>query len=331
MAKIGSGTGLKKIPLSRIVDTGNVRENYESIEELAESILRHGQLEPALVKAAEPDEDGERFEIIAGHRRLRAVRLLCGRGEGVTTIDALVITGDKLTIQLVENLQRSDLTAEERERGISQLCQNGLSQRDAAARLSKPEGYISRNVSAHKIREAAYAAGIDAGGLATATLNEIQAAKPGDYPDLVREILNNGGTSEAARVVMENYRVSHGKPANPKAKGGLSDSLALHPSPVTDPVVEELSENGVDVNIDINTDEASNKWIDDYEPPPHRQVDFNTICVAIMNYAEKYNNIITNCEKARKECDTCADCGECDAFSRVDAVHDILAILHKEL
>jgi ParB/RepB/Spo0J family partition protein len=357
MAKMGSGTGLRKIPLSQIVDTGNVRVDYKEIEELAESIKIHGQLEAALVKTYEPDGDGEeRFEIVAGHRRRLAIQLLHDKGENFTTIDAVLVQGDKLTLQLVENLQRSDLTAAERERGIYQMCKNGLSQKEVASRLSKDEVFVSRNVSAYKIREAANAAGIDTTTLATGTLNEIQAAKAADYPALVNEILQSGGTLTAARAVMENYRVAHGKPANPKAKnkGGISDPLELHPSPAVDPIVEEFSESGVDVDIDIDTSaeateptekahnekqttKAINKkaiaersWLDEFEPPPHKQVDFNTVCISILNYAKESEAIVKNCEfDETADCDTCAQ--RCIDYYKLEVSRDIIALLHASL
>jgi ParB family chromosome partitioning protein len=216
MAKMQNGAGLREIPLSQIVDTGNVRVDYRDIEELAESIKKNGQLEPVLIKALEKDTDGiEQYELIAGHRRYLAHQFLHDQGESITNIKSLVVMGDKLTLQLIENLQRSDLMAAERESGIYTMCKNGLSQKEVAACLSKPDSFISRNVSAYKIREAAVAEGIDASGLATRTLNEIQAAAD-DYPDLVKKILENGGTLEAARAVMKIYRIEHGKPANPR-------------------------------------------------------------------------------------------------------------------
>ena len=350
MAKMGNGSGVRDIPLSQIVETGNVRITYDKkeIEELAASFKEVGQLTPINVKPYEPDENGnERFEIIAGHRRRRAAQLLHDAGESWTTIKGIITTGDKLTLQLVENLQRSDLTAIEREKGIYEMCQNGLAQKEVAARLSKPIDYISRNVSAYKIREAASAEKIDTSKLATATLNAVQAAAPADYPALVKEIINNGGTLEAARVVMENYNVSKGKPANPrkakeKENGGLSDPLQLHPSPVSDKITEELSENGVDTEIDIALDGAENEsgekldadlwkkhtggdsglkkpekknaksarsWLDDFVPPEHKQVDFNTVCLAIMRYAKERE----------------------DDESVQETIKDIIALLHEEL
>jgi len=209
-----------------------------------------------------------------------------------------------------------------------------------AARLSKPEPFVSRNVSAYKIREAAKAAGIKTGHLATATLNEIQAAKPADYPSLVQEILNSGGTAEAARSVMESYRVARGKPAKPKAKdnSGLSDPLTLHPSPVTDPVIEEFSESDIDVNVDIDsgtekpqkkTGAAPLAWSDDYEPPPHKQVDFNTVCLLIFDYAKDIKNKKQPCKGSWDSCGSCTS--PCTAYQKLQAANDIIAILHNGL
>lgn len=355
MAKMGGGSGLKKIPLTQIVENGNVRFDYHEIAELAASIKLIGQLEPVLVKPLEPDENGERFELISGHRRFKAIKKLHDAGESFTDIQAIAVQGDKLTIQLVENLQRSDLTAPEKENGIYQMCANGLSQTEVAAKLSKPDtAYVSRHISAYKVRKAALAGceksyRNDINNLATATLNEIQAAAEADYPALVFEIIQNGGTLEAARRIMENYRASKGKPANPRREkkeqsSGLSDPLELHPSPVTDPIIEELSEKGIEAGGDIchepdesiepripeknhreQNDEAKKSgysgyaWSDDYVPPKHKQVDFNAVCLIINRYAEEEG------EKAEKE-------------ERLDKAHyhreaafEIIAQLHKEL
>jgi ParB/RepB/Spo0J family partition protein len=337
-----------------------VRFDYSDIEELAESVKKNGQLEPALVKAMETDADGiEKFELVAGHRRFRALQHLCASGESFTTIDALVVTGDKLTIQLVENLQRSDLTAAERERGIFEMCQNGVPQKEVAARLSKSAEYVSRNIAAFKIREAANAAGIDTSGLATATLNEIQAAAAADYPELVREVLCSGGTLDAARSVMEIYRVEHGKPANPKAKpqaaalpentgGGISDPLALHPSPALDQLVEQFSGEGDAVDVDMGKPEtpslekpaektapkptgakpaSARSWLDEFVPPEHKQVDFNSVCLAVFKYAKEAEDVVKACEIAK--CETCDD--HCTYFYRLEVARDIMALLEVEL
>jgi ParB family chromosome partitioning protein len=349
MAKMQSGAGLREIPLSQIIDTGNVRADYRDIEELAESIKKNGQLEPVLVKALEKDADGiEQYELIAGHRRYLAHQFLYDQGENITNIKALIVTGDKLTLQLIENLQRSDLTAAERESGIFAMCKTGLSQKEVAARLSKPDGFVSRNVSAYKIREAAAAAGIDASGLATGTLNEIQAAAAADYPDLVKKILENGGTLEAARAVMEIYRIEHGKPANPRKPQAqelaASPSLGLHPSPVIDPLTEQFGDGAgaVDIDMDRPPEKPASKpknkkdpaprvrdpWKDDFDPL-HKQVDFNAMCLAILEYRDrKFDECPPNADFGNKDCG-CQD--YCEAHYKREAAEDIIALLHTRL
>jgi ParB/RepB/Spo0J family partition protein len=353
MAKMQSGAGLREIPLSQIVNTGNVRADYRDIEELAESIKRNGQLEPVLVKTLEKDADGiEQYELIAGHRRYLAHRFLHDQGESITNIKALIVTGDKLTLQLIENLQRSDLTAAERESGIYAMCKNGLSQKEVAARLSKPDSFVSRNVSAYKIREAAAAAGIDASGLATGTLNEIQAAAAADYPGLVKEILQNGGTLEAARTIMEIYRIEHGKPANPRKpqaqKLAASPSPGLHPSPVIDPLTEQFGGGAGAVDIDIDrppekpAPKTENKkdtaprlrdpWKDDFDPP-HKQVDFNSMCLTIMEYGKNLEKELVSCKKYNWQSETDEGCcaERCGNWYKHEAVKDIIALLHTRL
>ena len=74
-----------------------------SIAKLADSIRRHGLLSPILVRALEGDE----FELIAGERRLRALRAL-----ERPFVEAIVLSadaGDGALLALVENIQRESL------------------------------------------------------------------------------------------------------------------------------------------------------------------------------------------------------------------------------
>jgi ParB/RepB/Spo0J family partition protein len=157
------GLKLRQIPVDQIVETGNVRTDYADIEELAASIEALGQLEPVLVKPLGKNKDSglDEFELVAGFRRRRAILYLKSKGQGFTMIDAVVVSGDKLTLQLVENLQRSDLTHTEQEAGISQLVKMTGSNKNATVRLSKTEHFIYRNLSAFRVREALKKEGID--------------------------------------------------------------------------------------------------------------------------------------------------------------------------
>jgi len=198
---------MPKIGLDQIIVTDNIRKNYTDIDELADSIKKRGQLEPVIVKKADPGEDGEaRYELVAGFRRLRAIQLLRDKGEGYTQIDAVIVTGDRLAIQLIENLQRTDLSAREREEGIALMVQGGLSQKEVAAELSKKADYISRHMKAYEIRGIAEEAQIDTSDLETFTLTEIATVKKEDIPMILGYVKKDGGTKEAARKVMSAYR-----------------------------------------------------------------------------------------------------------------------------
>ena len=100
------GRHLSRVPV-RSVHPGpdQPRRDFpaESIEALAQSIRLHGLLSPLLVQA----DGGGQYLLVAGERRLRALKLL-----GRQWAEAIVLTGgedDLALIALVENLQREDL------------------------------------------------------------------------------------------------------------------------------------------------------------------------------------------------------------------------------
>ncbi|HTE18056.1 MAG TPA: ParB/RepB/Spo0J family partition protein, partial [Armatimonadota bacterium] len=78
------------------------RFDEEALGELAQSIRQHGMIQPIVVRPV-----GERFELVAGERRLRA-----GRKLSLEQVPAIVRTytdEQALEAALVENLQRADI------------------------------------------------------------------------------------------------------------------------------------------------------------------------------------------------------------------------------
>src|SRR5438094_34466 len=108
------------------------RFDAEPLGELADSIRRHGVLQPILVRR---HVDG--YELIAGERRWRAARLA-----GLQQVPA-VVRGDadndqQLVLGLIENLQRTDLDPIEEARGLRRLIEEfGLTHEEVAQRLGK--------------------------------------------------------------------------------------------------------------------------------------------------------------------------------------------------
>lgn len=115
------------------------RTNFkpEEIEELANSIKRHGLLQPILVR-----KTGDGYEIIAGERRWQACRSL-----GMETIPVrfwLADDTEAFEAALVENIQRSDLNRIEEAYGYKRLMERkGMTQSEVAQTVSKGRSTIA--------------------------------------------------------------------------------------------------------------------------------------------------------------------------------------------
>lgn len=110
----------------------------EALAELADSISRHGVLQPILVR---PQLHGG-YQIVAGERRYRATRLA-----GLTEIPAIVrelSDSETMQIALIENLQRSDLSPLEEAAGYRALIDEyGFSQEDISKTVGKSRPQVA--------------------------------------------------------------------------------------------------------------------------------------------------------------------------------------------
>jgi ParB/RepB/Spo0J family partition protein len=163
MPKMEAASLTINISLAQIVDTGNIREKEkyspnekgewpQDIIDLATSIKTIGLLQPINVRSNGEIDGVKMYEITSGNRRRAAHEYLVSQGEDFNQIAARIITGNKTAIQLVENIQRENLTAQETETAIFQLTET-MKQKEIAAQLSKTPAYVSVNVSAYKIRK----------------------------------------------------------------------------------------------------------------------------------------------------------------------------------
>lgn len=119
-------------------DPDQPRKHFDpdALAELAQSIKENGLAVPILLRPA-----GERFIIVHGERRYRAVGLL--RWE---TIPAEVrdITADEARwLALVENVQRNDLRPTEEAQAYQALLATGATQETLGQRIGKGQSYIA--------------------------------------------------------------------------------------------------------------------------------------------------------------------------------------------
>ena len=114
--------------------------DQEGLRELADSIARHGVLQPLAVRKTE-----EGWELIAGERRLRAARMA-----GVETVPCVEVAADdeaSALLALVENLQRRDLHFfEEAEAIAAYLRQTGCTQEEASSRLGRSPSALANKL-----------------------------------------------------------------------------------------------------------------------------------------------------------------------------------------
>ena len=112
--------------------------SQEKIQELASSIREQGVIQPVLVRMVDVD----RYELIAGERRLRAVKHL-----GLLEIPAIVrrvADADVLEMSIIENIQREELNALEEAKAYRRLAQEfGHTQDHIANRVGKDKTSVS--------------------------------------------------------------------------------------------------------------------------------------------------------------------------------------------
>ena len=148
-ALLGSGNKITQRTVKEVdveyINAGRFqpRTNFdkEKLAELTSSIKKHGVLSPILVR-----ELGlNKFEVIAGERRLRA-----SKQAGIKTIPCLVDQKkdqDALESALIENLQREDLNAVEEARGYDRLKREfGLTQDEVATSTGKARSTIANSL-----------------------------------------------------------------------------------------------------------------------------------------------------------------------------------------
>ena len=112
------------------------------LEELSASIRAYGILQPISVRRIGED----RYELIAGERRLKAARLA-----ELKTIPAIIndnyTDADSAILAIIENLQREDLNFMEEAEGYANLIEDhGFTQQSLAGRIGKNQSTIANKL-----------------------------------------------------------------------------------------------------------------------------------------------------------------------------------------
>lgn len=176
-------TTIVLVPVDDLVpDPNNIRKSVGDITELARSIAAVGVIEPCLVMPIEAEPG--RYRLVAGHRRhVAAVQA------GIAELPCLVrelSEAEVVECQLVENLQRSGLSALEEAGAYLRLCGLGFSARRLAKRVGRSERHVRERLALLELPEPAQQA-IEKGAISLAEAKVLVVVK--DHPDVIEEVV----------------------------------------------------------------------------------------------------------------------------------------------
>jgi ParB family chromosome partitioning protein len=183
---------LREVPIEQVDIPGRpARRFLGDIPALADSMREYGLQQPISVRV-----QGDRFILTSGLRRLTAARMLQW-----TMIPAFVRRIDEdhaYLLDLIENLQREDLSPEEEADALRELIRTrGWTLQQLADALKRSVGYISKRVRVFD--DPLLRAAVVERGLPVSTAEELLAADTVDRPQLVERALSERWDQTRAR------------------------------------------------------------------------------------------------------------------------------------
>lgn len=164
----------------------NPRKNIGDVTDLAASIKTNGLLTPLSVVP-----NGERYRVIAGHRRLAACKYA-----GIVAVPCFVLQLgplQQLEAMVTENCQREQLTVLEEADAIQGMLALGATTANVAHRLGRSGDYVRDRVKAASIKTEVRASRDDFGQISIGQL--VAIARYDGQPDRQKELAQAAGTS----------------------------------------------------------------------------------------------------------------------------------------
>lgn len=141
--ELASVASVVLVPLDDLVEVSNIREamDEEGIAELARDIEARGLLQPIIVTPAK----GNKYQIVAGHRRTAAVRRTAA-----TAVPAVVVKlngAETTAAQLAENVQRENLSTLDEGRALLALKKEGMNLAQLAELVNKSRSWVCKRIA----------------------------------------------------------------------------------------------------------------------------------------------------------------------------------------
>ncbi|HLR61206.1 MAG TPA: nucleoid occlusion protein [Lentibacillus sp.] len=227
--------------------------NEEKINELAQTILTHGMIQPIVVRKL---EDEDKYELIAGERRWRAAQTL--EWENISAIIRTMTDTEIASVALIENLQREELTVIEEASAYARLLDlHELTQEALAQRLGKNQSTIANKLRLLKLPEQVQTAVLDKQITERHARALIKISEPEKQVEMLEKILDKDLNVKQTEEQIENINQPDEKPAKkrPKRKGVNKDvRIAMN-------TIRQSLNMVSDTGIDVETDEEE---LDDF-------------------------------------------------------------------
>lgn len=218
-------------------------------------------------------------------------------------VECCIRTGNKLVLQIIENIQRADITPREKEDAIAEMLAENYSQADIARELSKPIQWVSDIVAGAKVRKIADEAGLNTENIATKTLSQLRSIPDNELTSYLERLVAMGGTTRAATSLLNEWKNSSLRQISEYTESlptTHESSPAESEESDIDEQIEGMFKDEAD-DIEYNDDESM------IEPTVMSEVDFNTSELAdeaLKPTTHKSSNFETDdvdFEKDRKE------------------------------
>jgi len=199
--------GARLIPLTDIMpDPEQPRKKLdkEKLDELAASIQSKGVIEPITVRFIEGDN---KYQIVTGERRYKAAKIA-----GLKEIPCIIKElddGEALTYQLIENLQREDLSPVDEATALKRLIDNDFTQARISKLIGKSQPYVSQALKILDLPETILK---EAQEKNLSKEHYLQLVKSEDPEKLWQQIQKTGGTAKEIKQKIDKQKPSRGRP-----------------------------------------------------------------------------------------------------------------------
>jgi len=224
--KVTTGLGYRSIDVAKI-DRPHTPVRFgisdESVQDLADSIKQTGLIEPVILRPK-----GERYELVAGDRRLAAYRLLDEKR--IKAIVVNVSDSEAEAIKVHENMKRLNVSPVEEAVYFSYLVQKKkMKQSEIAVMMGVSEGYVSQRLAVMSWNENLISA-VDEGKISFSSARELSRITEESALLLhLGQAIEHGVTPRVANIWWQDWMKSQSFDLHGQKGGGDVPKVSTNP------------------------------------------------------------------------------------------------------